>query len=57
MTLIYDVKVISQEFLFNIPLFSQTHGERMKKIGSILREILNVFTLSIKSIFHLENED
>ena len=45
----------SQSFLFNNPLFSQKHDERMKKIGGIVPEILGVFTFSHATHFHLEN--
>ena len=52
----YIVKVITL-ILFNIPLFSETHGERFKKIVGIVPEIFDVFSFFHATIFHLEKED
>ena len=38
--------------LFDGPLFSQTHGEGLKKMGGIVRQILDIFTFF--SIFTLK---
>ena len=57
LSLMWPLSVMSrscQYLLFNRPLFSQTQGKRMKKIGCIVPDIFDVFTFFMQPVFNLE---